>query len=38
MIYGEALTFGRKRGFYVTRLKRIEVCGFIESRNEFGSS
>ncbi len=25
MIYDEPLTFGRKREFYVTRLKRIEV-------------
>jgi len=27
----EALTFGRKRGFYVTRLKRIEVVASLKA-------
>ncbi|MGR6063238.1 glyoxalase [Bacillus velezensis] len=31
MIYGEALAFGRKRGFYVTRLKRIEVVASLKA-------
>ncbi|ASF55435.1 glyoxalase/bleomycin resistance protein/dioxygenase [Bacillus velezensis M27] len=31
MIYGEALTFGRKREFYVTRLKRIEVVASLKA-------